>query len=60
MLDSLDRVDHTDIFAHLESCLSKNKFQILQALFAEALKELHRVLEAALSNLDAILEFVKC
>lgn len=40
VLDSLYRVDHANILAHLESSLCIDQLQILQAMLSEHLEEL--------------------
>lgn len=55
VLNLLDRVDHADIPAHLERSLSKGQFEVLQALLAEAVEKLGRILIADLGHLNALL-----
>ena len=59
VLDALDRVDHSDILAHLECCLRVKQLQVLEAVLAEDLKELQLQFLACLGDIDAVLILVQ-
>jgi hypothetical protein len=58
MLDALNRVDHTDILAHLESCFSDRELHEFQALLPKGFKEQLRISLACFCNFDTSIEAV--
>ena len=54
VLDSLDRIDHADVFAHLEGGFGVMELEVLQAVLAQNLKQLNLKLGANLGNINAI------
>ena len=59
MLDALNWVYHTNIFAHLESCLGIVKLKIFEALLSKTLEELQAHFSTGFWDLNTILIFVK-
>lgn len=59
MLNVLDGVDHSDIFAHLKSSFSEMELKVSKTMLAETFKELKLKLFARSGYIDTILIFVQ-
>lgn len=54
MGDGLDTVDHTNVFAHLESSLSNLKLDVSQAVLTDDFKEILTKFNRSSGNLHAL------